>query len=114
MCVLTLISGHGRRLRRIRGLHVCLGQGGGWNPLGSSRSLFNDLRAGDNALRRGGKPVPTPVTVFRSLGACAYGPASRHWAMSYERPYSQPKRRRLRFIYQNIRNKQGFFIIMFR
>ena len=35
-------------------------------------------------------------------------------AMSgYERPYSVPRRRQRRFIYQNIGNQQGFIIIMF-
>ena len=31
----------------------------------------------------------------------------------YERPYSEPRRRQRRFIYRNIRNQQGFIIIMF-
>ena len=33
--------------------------------------------------------------------------------LGYERPYSVPRRRQRRFIYRNIRNQQGFFIIMF-
>ena len=38
--------GMGGRLRRVWGLHVSLGHGGGgWSPLGSSRPLFNDFRA---------------------------------------------------------------------
>ena len=44
--VLTPPLGHGGRLRRVWGLHVSLGYGGGgWSPLGSSRPLFNDFRA---------------------------------------------------------------------
>ena len=44
--VLTPPSGHGGRLRRVWGLHVSLGHGGGgWSPLGSCRPLFNDFRA---------------------------------------------------------------------
>ena len=36
--------GRGGRLRRVWGLHVSLGHGGGgWSPLGSSRPLFNDF-----------------------------------------------------------------------
>ena len=29
------------------------------------------------------KPVWTPVAIFGSLGVCIYGPASRHWLISY-------------------------------
>ena len=29
------------------------------------------------------KPVRTPVAIFGSLGVCIYGPASRHWLISY-------------------------------
>ena len=29
------------------------------------------------------KPVQTPVAIFGSLGVCIYGPASRHWLISY-------------------------------
>ena len=44
--VLTPPLGRGGRLRRVWGLHVSLGHGGGgWSPLGSSRPLFNDFRA---------------------------------------------------------------------
>ena len=48
MSVLTPPLGHGKRLRRMWGLHVSLGHGaggGGWSLLGSSRPLFNNLRA---------------------------------------------------------------------
>ena len=47
MRVLTPPLGHGARLRRMGGLHVSLGHGGGgvWGPLGSSCPLFNDFRA---------------------------------------------------------------------
>ena len=44
--VLTPPLGHGGRLRRVWGLHVSFGHGGGgWSPLGSSRPLFNEFRA---------------------------------------------------------------------
>ena len=44
--VLTPPLGHGGRLRRVWGLHVSLGHGGGgWSPLGSSRPLFICFRA---------------------------------------------------------------------
>ena len=44
--VLTPPLGHGGRLRRVWGLHVSLGHGGGgWSPFRSSRPLFNDFRA---------------------------------------------------------------------
>ena len=36
-----------------------------------------------DALRRGVKPVGTPVAIFGSLGVCIYGPAGRHWLISY-------------------------------
>ena len=29
------------------------------------------------------KPVRTPVAILGSLGVCIYGPASRHWLISY-------------------------------
>ena len=29
------------------------------------------------------KPVRTPVAIFGSLRVCIYGPASRHWLISY-------------------------------
>ena len=29
------------------------------------------------------KPVQTPVAIFGSLWVCIYGPASRHWLISY-------------------------------
>ena len=29
------------------------------------------------------KPVRTPVAIFGSLGVCIFGPASRHWLISY-------------------------------
>ena len=46
MSVLTPPLGRGGRLRRVWGLHVSLGHGGGgWSPLGSSHPLFNDFRA---------------------------------------------------------------------
>ena len=46
MGVLSPPLGHGERLRRMWGLHVSLGHGGGGrSPLGSSCPLFNDFRA---------------------------------------------------------------------
>ena len=46
MSVLNPSLGHGGRLRRMWGLHVSLGHGGGiWSPLGSSRPLLNDFLA---------------------------------------------------------------------
>ena len=39
--------------------------------------------SGYNALRRGVKPVRTPVAILGSLGVCIYVPASRHWLISY-------------------------------
>ena len=55
MCVLIPPLGHGGRLRRMWGLHVSLGHGGGgWGPLGSSCPLFNDFRA-DTTLWKGGR-----------------------------------------------------------
>ena len=46
MSVLIPPLGHGGRLRRMWGLNVSLGHGGGGvSPLGSSRPLFNDFRA---------------------------------------------------------------------
>ena len=86
MSVLTPPLGHGGRLRRVWGLHVSLRHGGGggvWSPLGSSRPLFNDFQADTDALRRGVKPVRTPVAILGSLGVCIYVPASRHWLISY-------------------------------
>ena len=81
MSVLTPPLGHGGRLRRMWGLHVSLG-GGVWSLFGSSGPLFNDFRA-DTTLRRGVKPVGTPVAIFGSLGVCIYGPASRHGLTSH-------------------------------
>ena len=57
--------------------------GGEWSPLGSSRPVFNDFRADTTLTERGVKPVRTPVAIFGSLGVCIYGPASRHWLISY-------------------------------
>ena len=84
MSVLTPPLGHGGRLRRMWGLHVSLGQwGGGLEPIGVPPSSLQCLPSGYNALRRGVKPVRTPVAIFGSLGVGIYGPASRHWLISY-------------------------------
>ena len=56
---------------------------GGLEPIGVLPSSLQWLPSGNNALRRGVKPVRTPVAIFRSLGVCNYVPASRHWLISY-------------------------------
>ena len=84
MSVLTPPLGHGGRLRRVWGLPVSLGHGGGGvEPIGVLLSSLQSLPSGYNALRRGVKPVRTPVAIFGSLGVCIYVPASRHWLISY-------------------------------
>ena len=57
--------------------------GGGLEPIVVLPSSLQSLPSEYNALRRGVKPVPTPVAIFGSLGLCIYGPASRHWLISY-------------------------------
>ena len=57
--------------------------GGGLEPIGVLPSSLQRLPSGNNALRRGVKPVRTPVAIFGSLGVCIYVPASRHWLISY-------------------------------
>ena len=52
-------------------------------PIGVLSSRLQGLPSGYNALRRGVKPVLTPVAIFGSLGVCIYVPASRHWLISY-------------------------------
>ena len=84
MSVLTPPFGHGGHLRRMWGLHVSLGHGGGGlEPIGVLPSSLQGFLSGYNALRRGVKPVRTPVAIFGSLGVCIYVPASRHWLISY-------------------------------
>ena len=56
---------------------------GGLEPIGVLPSSLQWLPSGNNALRRGVKPVRTPVAIFGSLGVCIYVPASRHWLISY-------------------------------
>ena len=51
--------------------------------IGVLPSSLQWLPSGNNALRRGLKPVRTPVAIFGSLGVCIYVPASRHWLISY-------------------------------
>ena len=76
--------GMGGRLRRVWGLHVSLGHGGGGlEPIGVLPSSLQLLPSRNNALRRGVKPVRTPVAIFGSLGVCIYVPASHHWLISY-------------------------------
>ena len=84
MNVLTPPLGHGGRLRRVWGLHVSLGHGGGGlEPIGVLPSSLRWFPSGYNALRRGVKPVWTPVAILGSIGVCIYVPASRHWLISY-------------------------------
>ena len=84
MSVLTPPLGHGGCLRRVWGLHVSLGHGGGGlEPIGVLPSSLQRLPSGNNALRRGVKPVRSPVAILGSLGVCIYVPASRHWLISY-------------------------------
>ena len=84
MSVLGPLLGHGGRLRRMWGLHVSLGHGGGgvgahWGPpVLSSMTSERKQRS-----EKGGEAVRTPVAIFGSLGVCIYGPASRHWLISY-------------------------------
>ena len=85
MSVLTPPLGHGGRLRRIGGLHVSLGHGGGgvgahWGPPVLSSLTSQRIQRSEFFLV---KPVRTPVAIFGSLGVCIYGPASRHWLISY-------------------------------
>ena len=69
MSVLTPPLGHGGRLRRVWGLHVSLGHGGGGlEPIGVLPSSPQLFPSGCNALRRGVKPVWTPVAILGSLG----------------------------------------------
>ena len=55
------------------------GVGAHWGP----PSSLHWFPSGYNALRRGVKPVRTPVAILGSLGVCIYVPASRHWLISY-------------------------------
>ena len=57
--------------------------GGGLEPIGVLLSSLQCIPSGNNALRRGVKPVRTPVAILGSLGVCIYVPASRHWLISY-------------------------------
>ena len=84
MSVLSPLLGHGGCLRRVWGLHVSLGHGGGGEePIGVLPSSLQWVPSGYNALRRGVKPVRSPVAIFGSFGVCIYVPASRHWLISY-------------------------------
>ena len=56
---------------------------GGLEPIGVLPSSLHWFPSGYNALRRGVKPVRTPVAILGSLGVCIYVPASRHWLISY-------------------------------
>ena len=57
--------------------------GGGLEPIWVLPSSLHRLPSGNNALRRGVKPVQTLVAILRSLGMCIYVPASRHRLISY-------------------------------
>ena len=52
-------------------------------PVGVLPSSLQCLPSGNNALRRGVKPVRTTVAILGSLGVCIYVPARRHWLISY-------------------------------
>ena len=56
---------------------------GGLEPIGVLPSSLQWFPSGYNALRRGVKPVRTPVAILGSLGVCIYVPASCHWLISY-------------------------------
>ena len=60
-----------------------MGGGGGLEPIGVLPSSLQWFPSGYNALRRGVKPVRTPVAILGSLGVCIYVPASRHSLISY-------------------------------
>ena len=84
MSVLTPPLGHGGRLRRVWGLHVSLGHGGGgvgahWGPPVLSSMTSERIQRSE----KGGKPARTPVAIFGSLGLCIYVPASHHWLIQY-------------------------------
>ena len=57
--------------------------GGGLELIGVFPSSLQWFPSRYNALRRGVKPVRTPVAILGSLGVCIYVPASRHWLISY-------------------------------
>ena len=84
MSVLTPALGHGGRLRRMWGLHVSLGHGGGgFKPLWGPPVLSSMTSERIQRSEKGGKPVRTPVAIFGSLRVCIYGPSSRHRLISY-------------------------------
>ena len=76
--------GHGGCLRRMWGLHVSLGHGGGgvgahWGPPVLSSMTSERIQRSE----KGGEAGSDPLAIFGSLGVCIYGPASRHWLISY-------------------------------
>ena len=78
MSVPTPPSGHGGRLRRVWGLHVSLGHGGGVGAHGGPPVLSSLTSERIQCSETEGDPVWTPVAIFGSLGVCVYVPASRH------------------------------------
>ena len=86
MSVLTPPLGHGGSLRRMWGLHVSLGHGGGgvgahWGPPVLSSMTSERIQRSE----KGGEAGLDPVAIFVSLGVCVYVLASRHWLISYSR-----------------------------
>ena len=53
-------------------------RGGGLEPVLSSMTSERIQRS-----EKGGEASSDPVAIFGSLGVCIYGPASRHWLISY-------------------------------
>ena len=75
--VLTKIAYEGGRVVMCTPDCSCSGGHAYWRP------LLDRMTVGRVQLPNGLKPVRTPVAIFGSLGVCIYGPASRHWLISY-------------------------------
>ena len=83
MCVLTPPLGHGGRLRRMWGLHVSLGHGGGgvgahWVPPILSSMTSEQIQRSEKGGEAGSDPRGHLWVTW-----CIYGPASRQWLISY-------------------------------
>ena len=55
------------------------GVGAHWAPPVFSSMTFEEIQRSE----KGGEAVRTPVAIFGSFGVCIYGPAIRHWLISY-------------------------------